>query len=155
MNPQIVFNINLAPEAAAPSTGQMAVGAASAVGSAALPTPVEISGAVSGTSERLPTPIDVKGMTADAGIQQLPTPMDAVHAASVTVSGDLPTPLDARASMAGAQTAGLPEPTMHGAMATGSGMAEGGPPRPEDLDPSKSGYQSDEERGARQRHGRK
>ena len=153
MNPQIVFNINLAPEAAAPTAGQVAVGAASDAGDAELPTPVEILGAVSGTSERLPTPMDVRGMTADAGGQQLPTPMDAVHAASGTVSGNLPTPFDAKASMAGAPVGGLPEPTMHGAMATGSGMAEGGPPRPEDLD--KGGYQSDEERGSRQRPGRK
>jgi hypothetical protein len=127
--------INLAPEAAAPAAGQMAGGAASDAGNAALPTPVEILGAVSGTSELLPTP------------------MDAVHMASGTVSGDLPTPFDARASMAGASVGGLPEPTMHGAMATGSGMAEGGPPRPEDLD--KGGDQSDEERGPLQRPGRK
>jgi hypothetical protein len=153
MNPQIVFNINLAAEAAHAAAGLTTDGALASAERAALPTPMDVLGAASAVSQRLPTPMDMEGRS-ERGERQLPTPMEAMHVAAGAVSGGLPTPFDAVHATAGAAMGGLPTPTMLGPTEVRGGAARGDLPKPEDLDVGGSS-QRDEPPEPRPRDGKK
>jgi hypothetical protein len=149
MNPQIVFNINLAGEAA---EGHPAAGVLNARAGGSLPTPMNALGAAGGVSDYLPTPMGIE-VRSGLGRQQVPTPFEAATI-SGTSAGALPTPFDAMKVMRGAMAKGLPQPAMLGPMEASGGAAGGALPAPDDFDPSSS-YQGDKQSDPRPGRGRK